>query len=120
MKILLIDDDESIATVFETALKKDGHEVFIAQEGQTGVELAKTKKPDVILLDQLLPDMSGNEILKVLKSDSHTSSIPVMLLSNYGQQELIQEAIHNGAAEYILKYKIQPEDLCNSIKRFAH
>lgn len=111
MKILMVDDDEALLTVFSTTLKKHGYEVITAANGQQGLEKAKNEKPDFIFLDQVLPDIQGNEILKTLKEDLATKMIPVAMLSNFGQNELIQKAINTGAADYILKYLIEPDDL---------
>lgn len=119
MKILLIDDDEAIMTVFSTVLTKDGNAVVTANNGQTGLEKAKTEKPDLILLDQVLPDIQGNEVLKTLKQDLDTKDVPVAILSNFGQNELIQEAINSGASDYILKYQIEPQDLINKVKELS-
>lgn len=115
-KILLIDDDQELSTVFSTALQKGGFEVVAAVTGEDGLAKVKTENPDLILLDQILPDTKGNEILKKLKEDPKTQNIPVALLSNFGQTELIQEAINQGALDYILKYQIEPEDLVNKVK----
>lgn len=114
-KILLIDDDKDLSTVFETALKKAGFEVVTAATGEEGLTKVKTENPNLILLDQILPDLKGNEVLKKLKEDPQTQNIPVALLSNFGQNELIQEAIGQGAADYILKYQIEPEDLVKKV-----
>lgn len=114
-KILLIDDDQDLSTVFETALKKSGFEVILAATGGEGLAKAKSENPNLILLDQILPDLKGNEVLKKLKEDSQTQNLPVVLLSNFGQNELIQEAINQGAADYILKYQIEPEDLVKKV-----
>ncbi|MBI4084696.1 MAG: response regulator [Candidatus Levybacteria bacterium] len=116
MKILLIDDDEAILTLFSTVLQKDNHQIVTANTGQGGLEKAKNEKPELILLDQVLPDIQGNEVLKTLKEDLDTKEIPVAILSNFGQNELIQEAINSGAADYILKYQIEPQDLANKVK----
>ena len=83
MKVLLIDDDEDLSNIFTAALTKDGFETDFSLTGQEGLEKAKTVKPDCILLDQVLPDMSGNDILKTLKADELTKNIPVILLSNF-------------------------------------
>lgn len=115
MKILLIDDDQDLSTVFETALKKSNFEVVLAATGEEGLAKAKTENPNLILLDQILPDLKGNDVLKKLKEDSQTQNLPVVLLSNFGQNELIQEAINQGAADYILKYQIEPEDLVKKV-----
>lgn len=119
MKILLIDDDKSLVTIFETALKKGGYQVVAANDGNTGLDKAKTEKPDLILLDQVLPDLSGNEVLKTLKSSSVTSSIPVSMLSNFGQNELIKDALNQGAIDYILKYQVEPQDIVNKVKELV-
>lgn len=116
MKILMVDDDEALLTIFATTLKKHGYEVVTAPNGQQGLEKAKNEKPDFIFLDQVLPDIQGNEVLKTLKEDLATKMIPVAMLSNFGQNELIQKAINTGAADYILKYLIEPDDLDTKIR----
>lgn len=116
MKILMVDDDEALLTVFSTTLKKHGYEVITAINGQQGLEKARNEKPDFIFLDQVLPDIQGNEVLKTLKEDLATKMIPVAMLSNFGQNELIQKAINTGAADYILKYLIEPDDLDTKIR----
>ena len=119
MKILLVDDDEALMTVFSTALRKHGYDVISAINGQQGLDKAKSDKPDLIFLDQVLPDIQGNEVLKTLKEDLETKQIPVAMLSNFGQNELIQDAINTGAVDYILKYQIEPDDLDTKIKELT-
>lgn len=115
-KILLVDDDVELLSVFEATLKKEGFEVVTAFEGKAGLEKAKTTAPNLILLDQILPDITGNDILKLLKDDPQTKHIPVAMLSNFGQNELVQEAMNRGALDYILKYQIETIDLVNKAK----
>lgn len=117
MKILLIDDDENLSLIFETSLKKNGFETVFALNGKTGIDKANSEKPDLILLDQVLPDIPGNEILKTLKADSRTQNIPIIILSNFSQEELVKEAINNGAIDYIFKYQIEPQDLAEKVKQ---
>lgn len=117
MKVLIIDDDENLGVVFETALQKAGFETVFALNGKSGLDKAKTERPDLILLDQVLPDISGNEVLKTLKLDSHTQRIPVLILSNFSQEELVKEAIDNGAMDYIFKYQVEPQDLVDKVKQ---
>lgn len=116
MKILLIDDDEALMTVFSTAFKKNGLDTVTANNGKSGIDKAKSENPNLILLDQILPDISGNEILKTLKADMVTQNIPVIVLSNFSQEELVKEAINNGAKDYVFKYQVEPLDLVNKIK----
>lgn len=114
-----MDDDDSILTVFSTTLKKEGIDVVTAKNAEEGLERAKSEKPNLILLDQVLPDMHGNQILGTLKNSSDTHNIPVAILSNFGQNELIEDAIKQGAADYILKYQIEPPDLVKKIKELT-
>ncbi|MBP9719161.1 MAG: response regulator transcription factor [Candidatus Levybacteria bacterium] len=116
MKILLIDDDEALLTVFGTALQKAGYEITTASDGATGIEKAKNGTFDLLLIDQILPDMRGNDIVKAIKAEEKIKNTPVMILSNFGQTELIKEALDFGAVEYILKYQIEPSDLVTKVK----
>lgn len=117
MKVLIVDDDENLSLIFETTLQKNGFQTVLALNGKTGIDKAKIEKPDLILLDQVLPDISGNEILKTLKADSETQNIPVLMLSNFSQEELVKEAINNGATDYIFKFQIEPQDLADKVKQ---
>ena len=117
MKVLIVDDDENLSAIFETALQKSGLETVFALNGKGGIDKAKSEKPDLILLDQVLPDISGNEVLKTLKMDSQTQNIPIIILSNFSQEELVKEAINNGAMDYIFKYQVEPQDLVNKVKQ---
>ena len=116
MKILLVDDDQALVIIFETALQKEQFETVTASEGKKGLEEAINQKPDFILLDQVLPDMPGNDVLKQLKANEVTKNIPVAMLSNFGQNELVEDAINHGALDYILKYQVEPQDLVNKVK----
>jgi len=116
MKVLLIDDDEDLMNIFTAALSKEGFETVFELTGEGGLNKAKTEKPDLILLDQVLPDMSGNDILKTLKEDPSTKNIPVILLSNFSQEELVKGAIDQGAVDYLFKYQVAPKDVVAKVK----
>lgn len=117
MKVLLVDDDQAITTVFATALSKEGLETSHATTAQEGLDKAKAELPDLILLDQILPDMQGNEVLAKLKADETTKAIPVVILSNFSQEELVKEAINKGAMDYIFKYQAATSDVVNKVKQ---
>lgn len=119
MKILIIDDDQMLIDVWSMVLKKEGYEITTASTGHEGYELAKSQQPNFILLDQIMPDIKGNEVLALLKQDPQTSSIPVAMASNYSENDLMQEAIQKGAVDYILKYQIDPQDLVSKIKNLT-
>lgn len=116
MKVLLVDDDEDLVNIFSAALNKEGLETAYELTGQQGLSKAKEIHPDLILLDQVLPDISGNDILKILKSDDATKSIPVILLSNFSQEELVKGAIDLGALDYLFKYQVEPRDVVAKVK----
>lgn len=117
MRVLIIDDDESLSAVFEATLQKNGLETIYSLNGKDGIDKTRAEKPDLILLDQVLPDIPGNEVLKTLKADSETQNIPILMLSNFSQEELVKEAINNGAMDYIFKYQVEPQDLVVKIKQ---
>jgi DNA-binding response OmpR family regulator len=116
MKILLIDDDENFVHIFEAALTREGFEVVTSLTGQDGLTKVKSDVPNLILLDQVLPDISGNDILKTLKADDQTKAIPVILLSNFSQEELVKGALEEGAIDYVFKYQVEPKDVIAKIK----
>jgi len=116
MKVFFIDDDEDLISIFSTALVKEGFEVAYSLTGTDGLTKVRTEKPDIILLDQVMPDMAGNDVLKTLKQDEETKNIPVILLSNFSQNELVKGAIDQGAIDYLFKYQVEPKDIVAKIK----
>lgn len=116
MKILIIDDDELTSTTWSMGLKSAGYEVINASNGAEGINMVKTQKPDLVLLDQIMPDMLGNAVLGQLKQDAETSGIPVMLISNYNESQMMKDAISQGAVDYILKYQIETKDLIDKVQ----
>ncbi len=116
MKILLVDDDQSLATIISTALEKEGYQTTVSYTGRDGLERAKSEMPNIILLDQVLPDISGNQVLKELKMDEETKNVPVLMLSNFGQTEMVNQAINEGANDYILKYQVEVADIISKVK----
>lgn len=116
MKVLIIDDDQLTSTTWAMGLKSAGYDVINATNGQDGINQAKSQKPDLILLDQIMPDMLGNVVLSTLKQDPDTNSIPVMLISNYNENQMMKDAIAQGAVDYILKYQIETKDLVDKVQ----
>ena len=116
MKILIVDDDESLSSIITTALEKEGFTTLSSKTGRDALNKAKSDNPDLILLDQVLPDISGNEVLKELKLDDQTKNIPVMMITNFSQEEFVDQAINEGAIDYIFKYKVEVQDIVNKIK----
>lgn len=115
-KILIVDDDASIASVFQTALNNAGFEVRVAENGARGLEIAAAEAFDLILLDEMMPDMQGNDVLQRLKTDAATKNIKVAMITNFAKEEMIKEAYDRGAVEYILKYQISADDLVKKVQ----
>ncbi|MBA7639339.1 Phosphate regulon transcriptional regulatory protein PhoB [subsurface metagenome] len=101
--VLLIEDEEHIRTIVEYNLKLDSIEVYLAEDGPTGLNIAKTKEPDVILLDWMLPGMDGLKVLEKLKADQRTKSIPVFMLTAKRMMNDVGKALYAGADDYIVK-----------------
>ena len=101
--ILIIDDSKLVLQITSDILKKDGHNIITAQTGKDGLELAKTGNPDLIILDIVMPDIDGYDVLKELKKDEFTKNIPVIMYSSKTKKEDILLAMKLGVVDYISK-----------------
>lgn len=110
-KILVVEDDPFLQEFITKRLLEENFEVLSAKDGQEGIDLAKEKKPDLIILDLILPNKNGYEVLEELKKDSSTSKIPVLILSNLGQKEKIEEALKKGASDFLVKAYFSLEEI---------
>ena len=101
--VLIVEDEEHIRNILEYNLRLDGFDVHMAEDGPTGLELARNKKFKVILLDWMMPEMSGLEVLSELKRDNRTEDVPVFMLTAKGMMGDIDRAFSAGADDYITK-----------------
>ncbi len=116
MRILLVDDSKAILRENERVLTKAGYEVVCAEDGQSALDLARERKPDLILLDMILPKMSGPEVLEHLKKDAATADIPVVVLSSLTEKNR-QKLIEAGAEDYVEKNSLSPVPGVNLLPR---
>jgi CheY-like chemotaxis protein len=107
VKILLVEDSKPIRRENESALSKAGYEVVCAEDGEAALRLVKEQRFDLILLDMILPRMSGPEVLKHLKNEPATAEIPVVVLSGLSEKNR-QKLIEEGAEEYLEKNALMP------------
>lgn len=114
--LLVIEDEEHIRMVLEYNLKLDGFEVYLAADGPSGLELAREKRPKVILLDWMMPEMDGLKVLSELKYDERTKDIPVFMLTAKGMMRDVGRALYEGADDYITK-PFEPVELGEIIKK---
>lgn len=115
-KILIIEDDDLIRQLYADQLKAAGFQVSDYVTGKTGLEALKQQKYDLVLLDIMLPDTNGLEILRQIKQDDELKSIPVVLLTNLGQDSIIKEGFKLGADAYLVKIAYNPDQIVQEVK----
>ncbi|MFH1749988.1 MAG: response regulator [bacterium] len=115
-KILVVEDDKDIRTVLVKKLKLEKFSVSEAKNGKEGLEITKSKKPDLILLDIQMPVMDGLAYLKELRAEKWGENIPVIMLTNLSDNEKIAEAVKYNASEYLVKSDWKMEDVVQKIR----
>ncbi|MBU0722107.1 response regulator [Patescibacteria group bacterium] len=116
-KILIIEDDNMINSMYKTRFEAEGFEVFVADNGGIGLELAKTEKPDIIILDVILPQLDGFSVLDQIKKDKTTKNIQVIMLTNLGTEEDKEKGKAMGAFDYLVKASLTPGQVSEKIKQ---
>lgn len=117
-KVLIIEDDKFLSELISTKLSKEGYNIILATDGETGLEKAKSEQPDIILLDIMLPGISGFEVLEGLKGheDEKVKGTPVLILSNFGQESKVQQGLKLGAVDYLVKANFTTGEIVEKIK----
>ena len=110
-RILLAEDDRFLRRAEQAALKRAGFVVLAAADGEEALRMAIAEKPDLVLLDLIMPKLQGFEVLKALKADPATAAIPVVVLSNLGQEGDVQRALEGGAVAYLVKANLSLDEL---------
>jgi len=116
--LLIIEDDPLIVKIYSTRLKADGFEVFSAENGEDGIALIEEKKPDVIVLDVMMPRVDGFGVLEAIARQGDAKKIPVLVYSNLASEEEIARAKAMGATEFIVKADISPTEMVAKIKGY--
>lgn len=114
--ILVIEDDKFLRELLVQKLKKEGYQVSETTDGNTGLKQVKEQKPNLVVLDLMLPGIDGFEVLRLVKADQETSSIPVLVLSNLGEKTDIERATKLGAADFMIKSQFTPGEVISRIK----
>jgi CheY-like chemotaxis protein len=115
-KILIIEDEQFIRDIYIRQIQKIGFEIEGYGSGKKGLEALEHGKYDLILLDIMLPDINGLEVLKQIKQDPASSKIPIILLTNLGQDEIIKEGFALGANSYLIKASYTPDQIAQEVK----
>jgi len=119
INLLIVEDDVFLADLYKTKFSMEGFKVYVAYDGEKGLELAKKNSPDVILLDLVLPKMDGFSVLEGLKKEKKTTAIPVILLTNLSQKTDVERGLKLGAVDYLIKAHFMPSEVVDKIKKLA-
>ena len=118
--VLLVEDDVFLSGIYQKKFEMEGYKISTADNGEKGLADAKKKKPDIILLDILLPKMDGFSVLKELKADPSVKNIPVILLTNLGQKDDVAKGLEAGAVDYLIKAHFKPSEIVEKVKQVLH
>lgn len=117
-KILLAEDDKFISRAYQDGLTRAGFAVEVASDGQQALESLKQNKADLVLLDIIMPDKNGFETLEEIKADENLRDIPVIILSNLGQNSDIAEGKRLGAEDYLIKSNFSINEVIEKIEKY--
>lgn len=117
LKIIIIEADEFLSDIYKTKFESEGFKVTAINDGAKGLKAIQVKKPDIVLLDVLLPKLDGFTILQTLKKDEATKGIPVVLLTSLGQKEDVKKGLEMGAADYLIKAHFKPSETVDKVKK---
>lgn len=116
IKILVIEDDTMLNKIYQMKLGILGYQVAGAYDGEEGLKKIETEKPNIVLLDLMLPKKNGYEVLETVKQNLELSRIPIVLLSNLGQEEDVKRGLALGATDFLVKSNVKLETVINRIE----
>jgi two-component system alkaline phosphatase synthesis response regulator PhoP/two-component system response regulator VicR len=115
-RVLLADDDRYLRRAAEARLRQQGFTVLTAADGEEALQMALAERPDIILLDLIMPKVQGFEVLRALKQAESTAAIPVIVLSNLGQESDRAQCLESGAAAYFVKANLSLQELVRTVQ----
>jgi DNA-binding response OmpR family regulator len=117
-KVLVVDDEDAVREIYKKEFTTAKFDVVVAADGEEGLLKAAEETPELVLLDVMLPKMSGIDVLKALKQNPLTKEIPVLLLTNLGEETIIKEGFELGADGYLLKVSYTPAQVVEECRKF--
>jgi CheY-like chemotaxis protein len=117
-RILLVEDDRFLRKATEAMLRRHGFTVCTAADGEEALQRMQAEIPDLVLLDLIMPKLQGFEVLRIMKQNPATKQIPVVVLSNLGQESDVQQALQGGAIAYLIKANLSLQDLVAQVQKF--
>ena len=116
-KILIVEDDKSLREMYQLRLSLNGYDVLEASDGEEGLDVAIKEKPDLILLDIMMPKMSGMDVLDILKSTPETKDIPIVVLTALAEENVKAKGLVYGAEDFLIKSHIMPGQVVEKIEK---
>ena len=114
-KILLIEDEELMITLLQRKLTQEGYEISVARDGVEGIKAIKEVRPNLVLLDIIMPRMGGFEVLEAMQEDKELKKIPVIVISNSGQPVELDKAQKLGARDWLVKTEFDPQEVVDKV-----
>ncbi|MDI6602515.1 MAG: response regulator [Patescibacteria group bacterium] len=114
-KILLVEDEEIIISLLQRKLTQEGYEVLLARDGEEGLKAMREVKPNLVLLDIIMPKMGGFEVMEEMIKDKELKEIPVIIISNSGQPVELDQAQKLGAKDWLIKTEFDPQEVVNKV-----
>src|SRR5690349_2649877 len=115
VRVLLVEDDAALTQMYRVKLERDGYTVQVAGDGEEALSMLAADLPDLIFLDVRLPRMDGLTFLERLRTEARTKNIPVVIVSNYSEEELVARGLQLGALEYLIKSQTTPGQLSQGV-----
>ena len=116
IRVMLVEDSPTVRRMYERAFGIAGFDIMLANDGTIVYETALINRPDIIIMDVMMPNFNGLRSLEELKADGRTEKIPIIMLSAYSEDAIIKEALELGAARYLVKSEVEPKELIQIIK----
>jgi len=116
-KILLVEDEEIMIDLLQKKLTKEGYEISVARDGEAGLKVMKEARPDLVLLDIIMPKMGGFEVMEEMGKDKELKEIPVIVISNSGQPVELDRAQRLGAKDWLIKTEFDPQEVIDKVKK---
>jgi DNA-binding response OmpR family regulator len=115
VRVLLVEDDPAVSDMYRLKLELDGYTVQVASDGETALEAATSFEPDLVFLDIRLPKLDGFDVLAALRAGDRTRHLPVVILSNFSEKDLVDRGLSLGALEYLIKSQTTPAQLAEGV-----
>lgn len=119
INIVIVEDDVFLADLYKTKFALEGFKTTVAYDGEKGLEIIEKNQPDIILLDLVLPKLTGFEVLEKIKAQDKLKKIPVLLLTNLSQKSDVEKGLKLGADDYLIKAHFMPSEVVEKIKQLV-